>query len=152
MPSKITWSFFREEDEAERRALHDELEKRAGRELDRPDLMREPVLAAVVGRVKGNIKHVIFIEAEAEVQASSANVLTPQELAVPVGMLMEVIQAYRLRVVRAFVPTQMLKLRKGRKAAIARMLERIGFVQEDPTLISQFHMWLGEAKSNSQVA
>jgi len=140
---RVKWDWYRDEDKGERLALHAALEQRVGRKFDCPDLMERPVLAAVVGRVGGKIEHVIFVEAEAEVQSGSPNVLTAADLAEPIAMLVPVLQSYKIRMTRAFVPTAMLKHGEhGRKAAIERTLNKIGFTKEKSSLLRQFYRWI----------
>jgi hypothetical protein len=152
---RVVWSWYCKEDEAERLLLHAELERRIGRRLECSELLEEPIIAAVVGRVDGVLRHVLFLEAEAELQSGAANVLAPAELAEPLHMLTAAAQFYRLRVVRSFVPAAMMWPAKGsRKPAIARIFEKLGFTQEDPELLTQFYKWLPQlkAKAKAQVA
>lgn len=151
----VVWTWYDERDREERLLLHAELERRVGRTLECSELLEEPIIAAVVGRVDGVLKHVLFLEAEAELQSGAANVLAPKELEEPLAMLTAAAQHYRIRIVRAFVPPAMVDGRLGeRMKPLERILRRIGFDKEEPSLITQFYMWIPQlkAKAKAQVA
>lgn len=145
MRKPVEWSLYDAADSEQRWALHHELEKRLGESVECMDLMEEPIICAVVGRVEGRIKHVLYLEAQAELQAGSVNPLSPRQLGEAVAMLMRAAQFYSLRLVRTFQPNKLL-VRKNpkRPPALERIVthKSVGFVKEDPELITQYYKQL----------
>lgn len=119
--------------------LHLEQEARLGREFDLPNLLSEPVLAAVVGETDGVITHCVFLEAEVEACALANAPLPTHELDGALELLTPVVQKYNIGMVRAFVPRGLVKVgQRGRKAPITRILEHAGFTQDNDSLVQFF--------------
>lgn len=143
MSRHVAWRLAVPEDQLALDAMHKELEHKVGRRMDRPDLFMEPVLVCVVGEVEGKIVQGFYLEAEAESCACGISVLTSKEMADGVAMLEAVARTYKIRLVRCFVPQQLVPENPlaSRPSAIQRVLEKFGFVRERPGY-QQFFRWL----------
>lgn len=149
----IQWRLYEPKDSEAVLELHAQLEERVGRKLPLPNLMSDPVLVALVGEIDGKVTHGVFLELEAEVCAIGPNAMAPSEMPEAVAYLESVLDRFKIRIVRAFVPRQMVATRntavRGRiinkKPALKRLLEKLGFVQEDDSRISQFYRWIQPA-------
>lgn len=138
----ISWRLYEPRDEQAVKTLHARLETKVGRKLDLPDLMKEPVLAALVGETNGVVTHGIFLEAEAEVCVIGDNVLSPKSAREAETYLLSVLERFKIRIVRAFVPTEMVEPKDKKKPALLRVLEGMGFRREESSLVSQFYRWV----------
>lgn len=146
----MSWRLYKESDQEAVLALHAKMEERIGRKMDLPDLLSEPVICAVVREEHGVIAHCIFLEAEVEACAIGEKPLSPMDLKEAVAQyLLPIAKHYKLRIVRAFVPaTLLIGRRNGRPGPIPRILKKIGFKQENDTLV-QFYRWLVDEKTSS---
>lgn len=140
MGHEIKWRFYEARDEAAVLVLHAQMEKRIGCELDLPPLDQRPVIATVVGETNGVVTHGLFLEAEVEVCAIGANPLPAKEIRGAVELLMPILEHYKIRIARAFVPTSMVEGKRGRRGAVGRILDKMGFTQEENAF--QFFKWL----------
>lgn len=141
--TKIQWRLAEPRDEAALRELHAEMERRLGAKLDLPNLFEEPVVACIVGETNGIVTHGVFGEAEVEICAIGVNPLAPREALEAETYLLSLLDRFRIRMVRAFVPTPFLKRRKrGRKAPVERLLVAMGFRREQTRFVTQFYRWI----------
>jgi hypothetical protein len=132
-------------------ALHQRMELRVGRPIDLPELSEEPVIAAVVNEVDGQIKHCIFLEAEVEACAVGEEPLPAELVRQAIDeYLMPQVQAYKIRIVRAFVPAMLIAgKRADRLGAVPRLLQKLGFTREDSSMV-QFFRWLAAPVAESR--
>lgn len=142
LSSRVQWRWFERARDAEAVAqLHAQMEQRIGTKLDLPVLDERPIIATVVGETDGVVSHCIFLEAEVEVCSASPNVLTAKDAQGAVEMLMPVLDMYRIRIARAFIPSLMLEAKGKRKSPLARTMDKLGFTRENAS-VSQFFRWL----------
>lgn len=121
--------------------LHKQMEERVGRTMDLPELDQRPVIATAVREVNGKITHGIFVEVEAEACAIGSNPLPAFEAKQAENLLLPVLKYYDIRIVRSFVPSQMLAAgKRGRKAPIGRLLESMQFTEDQN--MTQFFRWM----------
>lgn len=138
----ITWRWYEEKDKAAVQECYANLLKKIGKDWTLPDLMEEPVIAAVVGEIDGKVVTAIFAEAEVEVQIASSEILAANEIQGAMDLLLPIVKGYRLNIARCFVPSEMLTPTKNKRpAAIERMLKKLGFTKENET-VTQFFKWL----------
>lgn len=122
--------------------LHHAMEARIGRKMDLPDLSTEPIINAVVYEDGGAILHCMFIEAELEACILSEKALSAKRANEAITkFLLPAAQRYRLRIVRAFVPANLLLKENGKQGAVPRLLRKLGFTRENETVV-QFFRWL----------
>jgi hypothetical protein len=142
MSQAVKWRWYEDRDREAADAMHRQLEQKLGQAMDRPNLMRRPVIAAVVGEVDGEVKYGMYLEAEAELCAMGTDAMSAAQLAEGQRLLTEAAKFYELRIVRCYVPETMLEpTKKGRWSAIERTLLKCGFTRENKR-IQQFFMWL----------
>lgn len=140
--NNIVWRPYEKRDADRVRALHSQMEQKIGRSLDLPDLMERPVISAAVGETNGIVTHCLFAEAEAELCAASPAVLSPKDMQGAIDILLPNLLYYKIRIARSFVPSEMMQQgKRGRKSAIARIMDRLGFTKENQT-VAQFFKWL----------
>lgn len=146
----IEWRWFNRDTDMEAvTALHGQMEKRLGRNMDLPELDRRPVIASVVGETNGLITHGVFAEVEAEICAIGPNILPASEARGAEHLLLPALRYYDLRIARCYVPSAMLTAgKRGRPAAMARMLKGMNFTQENETM-KQWFRWLATEKEGS---
>lgn len=134
--------FDPERDTAAVERLHHAMEARIGRKMDLPDLSTEPIINAVVYEEGGAILHCMFIEAEIEACILSEKPLSSKRAKQAIDkFLMPAAQRYSLRIVRAYVPANILLKKNGKEGAVPRLLRKLGFTRENET-IAQFYRWL----------
>lgn len=138
----MSWRLYLPDDKAAVDALHVQLNARLGIEVDIPQLDERPVLISLVYEQKGVITNFVFLEAEAEIQAGGECSLPREEWDKAAKILQEVLDAYRLRIVRACVPQKALERKQsGKPSAIERILKHFGFVREQSDEMAQFYLW-----------
>lgn len=136
------WRWYQKSDEAAVVELHHAMERRLGRMMDLPDLSIEPIIAAVVYEAAGKIQHCMFIEAEIEAAILSEKPLSSKRAKHAIdNFLMPAAQKYSLRIVRAFVPANILLKKNGKEGAVPRLLRKLGFTRENESVV-QFFRWL----------
>jgi hypothetical protein len=138
----VKWEYATEEDMPALDALHILMQKRIGKKLDRPALMAEPVIGTVVAKVDGVIIQGLYAEAEIEVCACGPGVLSAKEMAEGAAMLEKIAHQFNIRIVRSFVPQELLAPKKnGKPSAIARVMKKLKMTREKPGY-QQFFRWL----------
>jgi hypothetical protein len=136
----MAWRTYTEADLPAIEALQAKLETRVKMSTPLPKLDERPILLALV-RVRdtdGVITNVAALEAEAEIMLLGEEALAFEEWDQAATILTQVCCAYRLRMVRAFVPTVSLQAKTNRGSAIQRILHYFGFVREDPARITTY--------------
>jgi hypothetical protein len=150
MSRHVIWRDAEERDLPALKEMHAEMERKIGKKMDCPNLLTEPVVHTVVAEVDGVIVQGLFAEAELEVCACAPHVLGAKEMEEGVRMLEATAAKYKIRVVRCFVPQQLVPARSDRRewtdkpfrrSAIERMLLKLGFTREKPGF-QQFFRWL----------
>jgi hypothetical protein len=150
MSRHVKWRLAVAEDQPALDDMHQRMQKKLGKRMDRPDLFTEPVLITVVGEVNGVIVQGFFLEAVGEACAMAPHVLAVKELQEGVDMLEACARSYQLRLIRSFVPAFMVPQKSDRReweekpyrpSALERMLTKIGFTREKPGY-QQFFRWL----------
>jgi hypothetical protein len=122
------------------------MEEKVGTKLDLPDLLSEPVLVALVGETDGVVTHGLFAEAEIEVCAIGSNPLPPSQMRDAEAYILSVCDRFKIRMVRAFVPTSLVPNENSRKpGALERILKNMGFTRESESLVTQFYRWVKPA-------
>lgn len=115
------WRWMEEKDVDSVKALHGEMEARLGRKLDLPNLLERPVVASLVKEVDGRIVSMVFMEAELELCTATSTALSREDVARVDELFLPVAQMYGIRMVRAFVPKELLqdgpRFRRTMKAA-----------------------------------
>lgn len=142
-PRKGDWSLYMPGDAAEVRSLHEAQEKLLGRTMDLPDLMERPVLLALVRRVDGQIDHVVYLEAEAEVCALGNTAIPDEEWDKVADAIIAFLVKRGIRIARAFVPEVLLDVERGlkrRPSPLARVLKRVGLRRDSG--MAQYFRWL----------
>lgn len=138
----VTWRLATESDLPALKSMHAEMEKKIGHRMDFPDPFIEPVLCTVVGEVNGIIIQSLSLEATAEAAAGAPHVLSAKEMSAGIEVLESVARAYKIRLVRCFVPMALaLPNKDGRPSAIERLLKKLDFTRERPGY-QQFFRWL----------
>jgi len=141
---KVVWDDYQPSDKEAVEKLHNEMCLKCGVIFDLPDLDKEPILIAQVGRVNGVVKFCTYLEAEVEVCVAGSSPLSAKQLAPAAKRMTDVAASYNLRIARAFVPESMLKpTKKMRWSAIERTLLRLGFRRENGAMV-QFYKWLSK--------
>jgi len=140
----MPWRVYTPADKPETDALHARMEARLGRDLDLPQLDERPVLISLVYEDKGVITHAVFLEAEAEVCAMGECSLPRSEWESAAQILQQVLDSYRIRIVRAFVVPEALERKNPKKpTALERILKHFGLQREDVNKLVPFSKWLG---------
>lgn len=138
----MSWRPYTDADKPSVDALHIQMETRLGRTLDMPDLGKRPMLIGMVYDNDGVVTHAVALEAEAEVMALGETPLASKEWDYAATVLTQVCCAYRIRIVRSFIPSECLGV-SPKLSPIERMLKHFGFVREDHSKMVQFSKWLG---------
>lgn len=141
MRGPIKWRWLEERDSATVATLHAAMERRIGKKLQLPNLMERPIIAAIIGETDGAVTHCLYLEAEAEVCAASPEPLSAKQMAGAMELLMPTLQHYKIQIVRAYVPEVVLSGKRGRKGAVVRLLEAMGFTRENNS-VAQFYRWI----------
>jgi len=134
----MPWRTYNEADLPAVERLQTELQTRVRMPMHLPKLDERPILLALVYETDGVITNLAVLEAEAEIMLLGEQALAFAEWDEAATILTQVCCAYRLRMVRAFVPALSLGGKTRRGSAIERILHYFGFVREDPARITPY--------------
>lgn len=128
----IVWRIYEPRDAEDVARLKSELEAKVG-PFDLPALDARPILIGIVGETDGKVTHAIALEAEAEILLIGADPFPPKQMAPAEKMMQDVLEKYRIKLTRAFIPAIALESTNKRGSPVERILKHFGFRREGLT-------------------
>lgn len=142
MKSKAEWRRYKKADYAQVKALHEAMCIKVGEKWPFMDPAEEPIVDCIVLEEDGVITRFVALEAELEACHTGVGAVDLDQMNEAIEkFLVPTARAYKIQIVRSFVPSKLLEGKRNRESAIVRLLRKLGFQRENE--MTQFYRRLG---------